>query len=525
MKVDRKTSQAELGLQTMMESEKEIKRHVSSNAGTKKPRIKSVNRHQMLLRAVDVEDLVPEDHEVRSIWEFVGHLDLSAYYEDIQSVEGKAGRSCVDPQLKISLWIYSYSKGISSSREISKLCTYNPAYQWLSGLQAINYHTLSDFRIKHKKALDNLFIQALGLLSAEGLITMERVMQDGSKVKACASGDTFRREARLRKHLAAAKEQVRIMDEITEEETSLRVTKARKRAARERKERLEVALQELEKIRSSKSGSKKKEDVRVSETDPQARIMKEGNNGYAPCYNMQLSTDAANKILLGVSVSQSGSDYGELVPGEEMVEQHVGRIPEHYVVDGGFINRENIIVMKEKGVDLIGARGEWSSQSVGQLKRRGVDPAFYPRVFHYDAVHDFYRCPAGKILHNEGKETVIGRTNYKYRARASDCQACSFKQKCCPCNDTKGRSIMRGVNAPEIDEFITKMKTEEAKAIYKQRGSVSEFPNAWLKDKIGLRQFRLRGLCKVGIEALWACLTYNIQQWTRLCWKPQFTDA
>lgn len=88
-----------------------------------------------------------------------------------------------------------------------------------------------------------------------------------------------------------------------------------------------------------------------------------------------------------------------------------------------------------------------------------------------------------------------------------------MKEKCCPQNATKGRAIVRGVDAPEITGFIRKMQTEEAKKIYRERGEVAEFPNAWLKEKIGLQQFRLRGLIKVRMEVLWACLTYNIQQW------------
>ena len=70
---------------------------------------------------------------------------------------------------------------------------------------------------------------------------------------------------------------------------------------------------------------------------------------------------------------------------------------------------------------------------------------------------------------------------------------------------------------PQSVSFIEKMKTKEAKEIYKQRAAIAEFPHAWIKERIGLRQFRLRGLLKVGMEALWACLTYNIQQWIRLC--------
>jgi transposase len=486
-------------------------------------RLKRVNREQMVLRPMDVERLVSEDHEVRAIWEFVGCLDLSRYDEDIEVVEGEAGRSASDPRLLISLWIYAYSKGVSAAREISRLSEYDPAYQWLTGMEPINYHTLSDFRVKHKEALDELFTQVLGLLSAEGLISLERVMHDGTKVKACASADTFRREERIRAHLEVARQQVEQMgDPRLAEEVGPRVAKARQRAAREKQERLELALREMEKIRSTKSSKAAKGEVRVSMTDPEARVMKQSDGGYAPSYNAQISTDAREKVIVGVGVSQCGSDYEELVPAEEKVEETMGSAPEQMVTDGGFVSRENILAMKGRGIDFIGPMGVGVAQSAGQMKRRGVDLSFYPEAFHYDALSDTYRCPAGKILRPDGEEKRPGRTNYKYRASAADCQKCIFKEKCCPQNETMGRAIVRGVDDPVVVAHKEKMETEEAKQIYRQRGAVAEFPNAWIKDKIGLRQFRLRGLIKVGMEVLWACLTYNIKQWIRLCWRPQW---
>jgi transposase len=489
----------------------------------RKVRLKPINREQMVLRPMDVERLVPEDHEVRAVWEFVGRTDLSGYYEEIDAVEGEAGRSATDPQLLISLWIYGYSKGVGAAREIGRLCEYDPAYQWLTGLEPVNYHTLSDFRVDHQEALDELFTEVLGLLSAEGLISLERVMHDGSKVKACASGDTFRREGRIRAHLELAREQVEQMgDPRTAEEVSPRVAKARRRAAREKQERLELALREMEKVRATKSSKAEKQEVRVSVTDPEARVMKQSDGGYAPSYNVQISTDGKEKLIVGVGVSQCGSDYEELVSAEEKVEETMGRAPEQMVTDGGFVSRENILAMKEKGVDFIGPMGVGVAQSAGQMKRRGVDPSFYPEAFHYDAVSDTYRCPAGKRLRPDGEEKRPGRTNYKYRASAVDCQECIFKNKCCPQNETMGRAIVRGVDDPAVVAHKEKMETEEAKQIYRQRGAVAEFPNAWIKEKIGLRQFRLRGLIKVGMEVLWACLAYNIQQWIRLCWRPQW---
>jgi hypothetical protein len=281
-------------------------------------------------------------------------------------------------------------------------------------------------------------------------------------------------------------------------------------------------LGELEEIRASKSGQEEKKKARVSMTDPEARIMKQSDGGYAPSYNAQISTDAKEKVIVGVEVSQCGSDYEELVPAEEKVEETMGRAPEQMVTDGGFVSRENIMALKQKGIDFIGPMGDGAEQSAGQLNRRGVDEAFRPKRFRYDEGSDTYTCPAGKVLRPDGKEEQPGRINYRYRARGADCGACPYREKCCPQSGKKGRCIRRPVDDPVVVAHWEKMQTEEAKQIYRRRGEVAEFPNAWIKDKIGLRQFRLRGLIKVGMEVLWACLTYNIKQWVRLCWRPRW---
>jgi hypothetical protein len=108
-------------------------------AEEREPRLKRVNREQMVLRAVDVEKLIEADHAARAIWELVGGLNLSAFRAVIESVEGEAGRPAFDPRLLISLWIYAYSEGVSSAREIERRCEYHPAYQWLTGLEAVNH--------------------------------------------------------------------------------------------------------------------------------------------------------------------------------------------------------------------------------------------------------------------------------------------------------------------------------------------------------------------------------------------------
>jgi len=483
-------------------------------------RLKQINRQQMLLRPVEVEKLVEQDHPVRAIWELVGRLDLGPFYVYIEAVEGVAGRPVWDPQLLISLWIFAYKDGVSSAREIARLCEYQPAYQWLTGLEVVNYHTLADFRIRHKEALDQLFIEVLGVLSHEGLITLQRVMHDGTKIKACASDKSFHRKATIENHLRLAREQVEQMGDPHSEELSQRVAKAQQRALREKQERLEEAIRALEEMEASRSEASEKKETRASSTDPEARVMLGAKGAYGPSYNVQISTDAKAKIIVGVGVTQAATDAAELKPAVERIEANMGEKPKQMVVDAGLTNQATLEAMTEKQVDLIGALPERRGVAEKRMKQRGVSPEFYPQAFEYDASADCCRCPAGKVLPYETEERSGASVRRRYRAKASDCRGCAFQAQCCP-GTKRGRSVVRSEATAEMAAFQAKMETPEAQAIYKQRAGVAEFPNAWIKDKIGLRQFRLRGLVKATLEAVWACLTYNICQWIRLCWRPQ----
>lgn len=488
----------------------------------KAARVVRVDRKQVVMRVVDIEGLIEEDHPARAIWEMMGRVDLGRYYDDIEAVEGKAGRAAYDPRMMVTLWMYGYSEGMGKAREVGRRCEYHPAYQWITGLQEINYHTLSDFRVKHKEALDELFVEILGIMSAEGLVALERVAHDGTKIKAQCSADTLRREGTLREHMELAKRHVEKVTAAGEEGevVTKREAAARRRGARERAERIESALQELEKVRETKRGTKAKEKVRISTTEPEARVMKHGDGGYGPGYNAQITTDTTAGMIVGVGLTNEGSDYGQLVPSIERVESQAGKRPGQVLADGGFTSRGNVIEVEKKGVDLIGgsSRGR-NAISAGQMRRRGVASDFMPDKFSYDASQDTYTCPAGKILAVEGTERKIGCTNYCYRAKGTECGACRYKAHCCPQNTAKGRSIRRGVDDPAVEAFKKKMETSEAKGIYRQRGRWSEFVNAWIKEKIGLRKFHLRGEGKALMELLWACVTYNVKQWIRLRWR------
>jgi hypothetical protein len=348
-------------------------------------------------------------------------------------------------------------------------------------------------------------------------------MHDGTRIKAYAGADSFRREDRLREHLEAARKQVEAMGDPREEEPK-RKRAAQERAVRERQQRLEQALEEVQKVRQAKR-PQDKEQARTSESDPQARIMKQSDGGYAPSYNVQLSTEASHRVIVGADVSQSGSDFVHLIAAVSQVEANLGAKPKQVVVDGGFTSRENIMAMAEQGIDMIGSLPAANPSSAGQQRQRGVSEKFHLDKFSYDAQQNIYRCPQGASLTAKGREFCPGVVLHKYVAKAEVCAACQFRAECCPGNQHHGRSVIRAVHSPQVRAFTEKMETETAKSVYRQRGAVAEFPNAWIKEKLGLRQFRLRGLLKVRLEVLWAALTYNVQQWIRLSWQTKLTPA
>jgi len=481
-----------------------------------RPRLRFVDRAQVQMRVVDVERLIEEDHPARAIWEFVGKLDLSEYEGEIRAVEGEAGRTAYDPRLLISLWVYGYSCGVGSARAIARLCETDPAYQWLTGMEPISGHTLSDFRVGHEEALKDLFVQVLGLLSAEGLVTLQRVMQDGTKIRASASADSFRSGGRIEEKLELAREHVEAVAAEGEEEASLQMVRARERARREREERLRTALEEWKGLQEEKADAKR----RVSMTDPDARVMKQPDGGYAPSYNVQITTDASQQIVVGVAVTQEGNDWGQLMPALERLEETLGVMPAQAVADSGYVTRNNIVATAAEEVELIGPAADLDVKAAASYEQRGVGEEYRAEAFVYDEPSDTYRCPEGKVLSHRGKRERRSEIMHRYCASWADCRDCPAKGQCCPGNKKEGRSIQRPESFREVVEFREKMETERARTIYRQRAQVAETPNLWLKSKFKLRQFHVRRLTKVSMEALWACLTYNIRCWCRLRWRP-----
>lgn len=479
------------------------------------PRFEPIDRSQCFLNPVDVEALIPEGHPARIFWTFVGELDLSGFAVNVKAVEHHAGRNRICPQLLIAIWLYAYSRGISSARQIERESEYEPGLQWLTGARGVNHHSLSDFRVEHGTALKELFVQVLGILSLKKLITLERVTVDGTKVRACVNKKTYSRESKIREHLAVARRHVEeLQTEEAEQEKRGRRAAAQRRAARERVERLESALEEVQRLQAEKRHDKEKE-CQASTSDADAQFMRTGDHGVAPGYNVQLAVDGANKLVVGVTVSKQPSDSAHLEPMVEAVKENVAQYPEKVIADGDYTNRASVIGMADRGVDFYGS---WQSQE-NQSQPYGIAKEYAAAEFRLDVERDELVCPEGKPLVRRGDRKLQGEALFQvYAAAREDCRECAARASCSPRNQmtNQGRAVLRLQEDARVVGYHQKMSTDEGKKIYRTRAPIAEFPHAWIKTKFNFVRLRCRGLVKATAEALWVCLAYNLQNYFRL---------
>ena len=294
----------------------------------------------------------------------------------------------------------------------------------------------------------------------------------------------------------------------------------------QRQSRLEAAVREVERLQREKKEDRDSFVARASSTDPEAHVMRNGEGGTVPSYNLQLLTDAAHDLIVNVEATTDAVDHHQLEPALDRCEQTLGRLPAQVVADGDYTNHASVAAAANGGVDFYGSWQE--SWKPGERDAQGRTAEFLASAFPYDAEQDCFTCPAGKILpHRTLQNREHGVRIHVYQAPQEACRTCALRRQCAPPNARQQwvRSISRLEDPAATVAFKAKMATEEAKQIYAQRSRIAEFPHAWIKERCGLRQFRCRGRLKVTIEATWAALSYNLIRWFALRRRPTPTDA
>ncbi len=425
------------------------------------PRLRTAERRQVELRALSLDQLVPADHRVRLVWNFVAGLDLSALYQGIKAVEGRPGHAPADPRILVALWFHATVERIGSARALARLCREHLAFQWLCGGVSMNHKTLSDFRLGHGAVLERLLVDSFtGLLEA-AVASLDRVAQDGVRVRASAGAASFRRHSTLQECQRRAEEEVRRLRAELEADpaaASRRQAAARKRAAEDRERRVKEALavtgerraQQEEKARkqarrAAKRGQRSadkesqkepRKEPRASTTDRQARVMKMADGGFRPAYNVQFAADTRSVAVAGVGVDNVGSDMAKMAPMNEALAASYGQRPAQHLADGGFAKLDDIEALARAGVEA-------------------CVPVPVPR----------------------------DKTRDRHASQAND--------------------------PPGVAAWRERMGSEEAKATYKERAATAQCVNAQARNR-GLTQFLVRGVDKVKAIATWHALAHNM---------------
>jgi transposase len=413
------------------------------------PRLRVPHRDQVEMHWCSLDELVDTDSPARIVWSLVCKLDLDAWLRDIKAIEHHVGRDATDPRLLVALWVLATLKGIGSAREVARLCKEHLLYKWLCGGVSVNYHTLADFRSQGGEKWDELLTQIVATLMAEGLVTMQRVAQDGMKVRADAGSSSFRRTERLEGFLDEARQQVETLKQLAEtnpDELTQRQRAARERAAKERQERIEEAIRQCDSLRqeredAAKKSGRKPTEARASTTDPEARVMSFSDGGSRPGYNVQYATDTATGIIVGVEVTQARSDIAELTPMLDQLENRYQRHPDEVLVDGGFVSLEEIESSEKRGSKVYAPVRNEEKQ-----KQAGKDPFARKR--------------------NDSKETAAWRK---------------------------------------------RMGEEASKVVYRLRAQTAEWVNALCRNR-GFRHMPVRGQTRCRIVATLYAITHNLIQ-------------
>jgi transposase len=369
------------------------------------PRLRRPDRQQLIVQPRKVDDLVPEDHPVRAIWALVLRWDLTLFLQGIRARGSRPGRNATDPQLLIALWLYATTQNVGSGRQLNRLCTESDPYQWLCGGVSLNYHTINDFRVDHEEALDDLLTQMIAVLSQAGIISIERIAQDGTRIRASAGSSSFHRRETLEKDLEAARAHLDAVKQAAPDPAlSAQQNGARARAARERLEHLEQALVELAKVEEAKAQQKNKpskpQPPRASTTDPEARLMRMPDGGTRPAFNLELASDCDSRAIVGVEMTTAGSDAGQDEPMRAQVEDRADEAIDEQLLDGGYISLEAIERAAAEGVTLY--------MPVPKPRKAGVD-AHAPKLTDSEPVAQWRQrmgTDAAKEVYKQRSSTI-----------------------------------------------------------------------------------------------------------------------
>lgn len=457
------------------------------------PRFKEAPQHpsQVMLFGISVDESVPADSDVRLLGEVMDLLDWSG----ILGSYSYDGCPAYPPQVMTKILAYAYSNGVRSSRKIEALVENDKRYMWLAGGLSPDFHTLARFRRTKWAYLVELFEDSARVSAEFGLVFLNAVSIDGSKVRSKASRKAVYDQKRIERERARIESVLREAEDVDRAEDEEfgsgngRQLPASLSNIEERKARLAKASELLRQ-------SKRK---RVVVSDPQSRVMNT-RESTAPCYNLQAAVDAANQIIVGMDVVTNEVDHGLLPEMMQRVEDTVGMSPDVSLADTGYCDEETLLALESSTKDVLMPPQE------GNKEKR--EPLFRNACFMHDETRDALICPAGRELAFRRLRKTDSGTYKVYGARG--CKSCSFYGRCA--GGKTSRTVSRSIVWKMREKMRQRLRTDEGKRQYALRGQTVEPVFGQIKRDMSFDRLILDGIDGAKAELALVCLVHNVKK-------------
>lgn len=505
----------------------------------KRPVFKPYNQHQIMAIPPTLEELIPKGHPVRTVNEIINKLNI----EPLLKAYHIKGSSSYHPQLLLKVLVYGYVTNIYSSRKLAAACKESIFFMWLSSMSYPDHNTINRFRgVRLKHALRSVFEDVVKLLADEGLLSIEEINTDGTKIEANANKYSFVWKKSIQTNKEKMKKQLTEIwqyaqqiasdeDKMPEPPDFTTISSDKVNATVEKLNEKLAGREDIDKKVRAKLGYitrnfpanmaryEQQESIlgvrnSYSKTDPDATFMrmKEDhmlNGQLKPGYNVQIST--SNQFIVNYTIHPNPTDTTTLGSHLAQHEASFGAAPKTLTADAGYGSEENYTILEQKQITPYVKYGMFDRQ---QKENQGSKYLFAADKLYYNQQKDCYICPMGQTMHYIGNSTKTTGTGFIQTAKRYQAQNCAN----CPLNGACHKS--KGNRVIEVNENLNRQKkrafellnTEQGIERRKKRCYDARPVFANIKQNHGFRRFMLRGKEKVEIEWGLLAIAQNIRK-------------
>lgn len=504
----------------------------------RKPVFKRYDQQQMMLLPLSLEELIPKNHTVRVVNDVIEKINI----KPLQSAYHSTGTSSYHPQMLLKVLIFGYVSNIYSTRKLEAACKENIYFMWLSAMNKPDHNTIARFRsVRLKHTLRDVFEQVVLLLAQEGLLSIEEVYTDGTKIEANANRYTFVWKRAILTNKEKMKKQLQQIWDYAQSVSDPDDLPDPPDLTTINKENVQQTVDKLNETLAGKENVDKKMKAKLlyaskyfpvnisryeaqeailknrnsySKTDPDATFMrlKEDhmrNGQLKPAYNVQISS--CNQFIVNYTIHANPTDTTTLAGHIDQHEKSFGSAPKILVADAGYGSEQNYKLLEDKGVDAYVKYGLFDKKQHSKYVKKHP---FKSEHLSYDLSGDYYLCPIGQkmwFIYSKVKMTENGFAQTLRMYQAENCTGCPLRTDCH--QSGYDRIIQVNPNLERYKQRVDQLLTsEEGIRRRKKRCFDVEPVFGSIKNNHGFRRFLMRGAEKVAIEWGLIAIAQNIRK-------------